>query len=106
MRKYFYLTAKNEGIKRFFEACFAPFRVVRGQNFLIPSFLLAALSLTACFNPAPNNQTNQNSPAEIQVPASNINLARPLEISTRPEDVALARQNEIGPNGKFKIEET
>ena len=51
-----------------------------------------ALVLTACVNRAPTNQTNQNTAAEDQIPNSNINLTKPLEVSSRTEDVALAKK--------------
>jgi len=54
--------------------------------------LVLASSLTACFNSARNSETNQNAATEIEIPNSNINLTKPLEISTKPEDVALAKK--------------
>lgn len=51
--------------------------------------LAAAACLTACFRPSqPVPETNLD-PA-VEVPASNIDLKRPLEISKRPEDLSLA----------------
>lgn len=54
------------------------------------AILAAALSFTACRNSPPAGETNQNAAPEVQIPASSINLAKPLEISNKPEDVALA----------------
>jgi D-alanyl-D-alanine carboxypeptidase/D-alanyl-D-alanine-endopeptidase (penicillin-binding protein 4) len=56
--------------------------------FIPPAVLLLVLGLSACFNPAPGGGTNQNTTADV--PNSNINLIKPLEISQKPEDVALA----------------
>lgn len=65
----------------------------RTAKFFIPQgFLLFALSLTACFNSATNIETNQNTATSIEVPNSNINLTKPLEISQKTEDVALAKK--------------
>ncbi len=60
--------------------------------FIAQAILLIALSLTACFNSATNSNTNQNTATSIEVPNSNINLTKPLEISNKPEDVALAKK--------------
>jgi len=60
--------------------------------FIAQGFLLFALSLTACFNSATNSETNQNTATAIEVPNSNINLTKPLEISQKTEDVALAKK--------------
>jgi D-alanyl-D-alanine carboxypeptidase/D-alanyl-D-alanine-endopeptidase (penicillin-binding protein 4) len=62
------------------------------KNFIPQIVLLAALSLTACFNSGTGGGTNQNSGGEVEIPNSNINLAKPLEISNKPEDTALARK--------------
>jgi serine-type D-Ala-D-Ala carboxypeptidase/endopeptidase (penicillin-binding protein 4) len=60
--------------------------------FISQTVLLITLSLTGCLNPATGDGTNQNAPAEVKVPNSNINLAKPLEVSKKPEDVALAKK--------------
>lgn len=60
--------------------------------FIAQGFLLLVLSLSACFNSATNSDTNQNTATSIEVPNSNINLTKPLEISQKPEDVALAKK--------------
>lgn len=60
--------------------------------FILQTVLLSALSLTACFNSASTNETNQNTATEVQIPDSNINLTKPLEVSQKPEDVALAKK--------------
>lgn len=70
--------------------------------FLAQLVLLLALSFTACFNSATNNETNQNTATEIQVPNSNINFTNPLEISQKPEDIALAKKiDEIIEKSEF-----
>lgn len=70
--------------------------------FVAQLVLLLALSFTACFNSATNNETNQNTATEIQVPNSNINLTNPLEISQKPEDIALAKKiDEIIEKSEF-----
>lgn len=56
--------------------------------FILPVLLLG---LTACFNSATVSDTNQNT-AQTPIPASNVDLTKPLEISQRPEDVALAKK--------------
>ncbi len=104
MKKYFYLPAKNAKIcEKTIKNNFATFRVFRGQIFLLSSVLTFAMSLTACFNQPPTTGgTNQNTAPEVQVPASNINLAKPLEISNKPEDVALAGKiNELIEKSEF-----
>lgn len=53
---------------------------------------LILLSLTACFNSATNSDANQNTATSIEVQNSNINLTKPLEISNKPEDIALAKK--------------
>jgi serine-type D-Ala-D-Ala carboxypeptidase/endopeptidase (penicillin-binding protein 4) len=58
--------------------------------FILPAVLLCAVCLTACFNSPAGRETNQNAAVEVEVPDSNINLAQPLEVSNKPEDVALA----------------
>jgi serine-type D-Ala-D-Ala carboxypeptidase/endopeptidase (penicillin-binding protein 4) len=60
--------------------------------FILLAAGLLVLSLTACRDRATNNEANQNTAPEIEIPDSNINLTKPLEISTRPEDVALAKK--------------
>ncbi len=69
-------------------------KLFRNAKFFIPqAVLLSVLSLTACFNaPLPKSETNQNTATSIEVPNSNINLTKPLEISNKPEDVALAKK--------------
>lgn len=53
--------------------------------------LLLVFSLSACFSSNQNDQNEIVSPEEknFSVPAANINLAAPLEISGQPKDVAL-----------------
>lgn len=60
------------------------------EKFILPVVLLFALSLPACFSSPPNVETNQNTATAVEVPDSNINLTKPLEISQKPEDAALA----------------
>jgi D-alanyl-D-alanine carboxypeptidase/D-alanyl-D-alanine-endopeptidase (penicillin-binding protein 4) len=62
------------------------------KYFCLSVAVIFALSLPACFNqPPPTGGTNENTAApEVQIAPSNINLAKPLEVSTKPEDVALA----------------
>src|SRR6185369_9702117 len=68
-------------------------KLFRGSKiFILQTVLLVALNLTACFNSAPTNETNQNTTTEVQIPDSNINLTKPLEVSQKPEDVALAKK--------------
>ena len=70
--------------------------------FYLPPVLIFALSLAACFNPAAERETNQNAPAEVEIPTSNINLTQPLAVSNRPEDVALAAKiNETIEKSEF-----
>lgn len=70
--------------------------------FVAQLVLLLALSFTACFNSATNNEKNQNTATEIQVPNSNISLTNPLEISQKPEDIALAKKiDEIIEKSEF-----
>lgn len=56
-------------------------------------FICGFIFLSSCFN---SNQSNQNTQTAEQpafeVPASQINLLEPLEISQKPEDVALAKK--------------
>ncbi len=54
--------------------------------------LLFAVSLTACFNAATGNGANQNAAVEVEMPNSTVDLTRPLEISQRGEDLALAQK--------------
>lgn len=56
------------------------------------AILALVLIPSACFKAPPNAETNQNAATEIQIPNSNINLAKPLEISQKPEDAALAKR--------------
>jgi D-alanyl-D-alanine carboxypeptidase/D-alanyl-D-alanine-endopeptidase (penicillin-binding protein 4) len=49
-------------------------------------FTFSFLLLTACSN---QNQSNQNTPQTFEVPPSEIDLLKPLEISSKPEDIAL-----------------
>ena len=67
-------------------------KINSGKIFILQAVLFLALSLSACFSSAPPSQTNQNTQTEVHVPASNINLTKPLEISQKPEDLALARK--------------
>ena len=78
-------------------------KLFRNAKIFIPqAVLISALSLTACFNSPPNVETNQNTPVEVQIPDSNINLTKPLEISQKPEDVALAEKiNELIEKSEF-----
>ncbi|HEY8559308.1 MAG TPA: D-alanyl-D-alanine carboxypeptidase/D-alanyl-D-alanine-endopeptidase [Pyrinomonadaceae bacterium] len=79
---------KNESIKYF-----ASLRVFRGQKFLLTAALSFTLSLTSCFNQPPATETNQNAAVpETPVTPSNIDLGKPLEVSAKPEDAALARK--------------
>ncbi|CAN5265088.1 D-alanyl-D-alanine carboxypeptidase/D-alanyl-D-alanine-endopeptidase [soil metagenome] len=56
-------------------------------------FTFYFLLLTACFNPTQSDQNSQTSEqTTFEIPDSNINLAKPLEISKRPEDVELAKK--------------
>src|SRR5262245_9899242 len=77
-------------------------KLFRYAKLFIPTTVfLLGLSFAACFNPA-SNQTNQNGAAEIEIPDSNINLTKRLEVSTRPEDVALAAKiNEAIEKSEF-----
>jgi serine-type D-Ala-D-Ala carboxypeptidase/endopeptidase (penicillin-binding protein 4) len=56
-------------------------------------FLVFACLFAGCRNAAQPADSNVSLPetAEFDVPASNINLSRPLEISQKPEDLALCR---------------
>jgi D-alanyl-D-alanine carboxypeptidase/D-alanyl-D-alanine-endopeptidase (penicillin-binding protein 4) len=59
--------------------------------FILQAILLLTLSFSACLNSAPpTSDTNQNT--TVEVPSSNINLTKPLEVSKKPEDVALAKK--------------
>jgi D-alanyl-D-alanine carboxypeptidase/D-alanyl-D-alanine-endopeptidase (penicillin-binding protein 4) len=62
------------------------------KTFIRRAVLIFALGLTACFNSPPDNRPDQNTAVEVQVPNSNIDLAKPLAISTKPDDVALAQK--------------
>lgn len=75
---------------------------LKGEKiYILSAVLLFALSLTACFNSPPPNNANQN--AAVEIPPSNINLAKPLEISQKPEDLALAaRINETIEKSEFR----
>ena len=65
----------------------------RNANYLIPPAVLSiALSLSACFSAPPVSETNQNTAVEIQIPNSNLDLTKPLVISSKPEDRALAEK--------------
>jgi len=65
-------------------------RLTHRKSFILQAVLFFALSLTACLNSVPPGETNQTT--TVEVPVSNINLTKPLEISKKPEDVALARK--------------
>jgi PBP4 family serine-type D-alanyl-D-alanine carboxypeptidase len=52
-------------------------------------FTFSFLLLTACSD---QNRSNQNTAQTFEVPASQIDLLKPLEISNKPEDVALAKK--------------
>src|SRR5688500_17340913 len=62
------------------------------KYFYLPAALIFALTLAACFNqPQTVSDANQNRAApDVQIAPSRIDLAKPLAISTKPEDVALA----------------
>ena len=79
-------------------------KLFRNAKFFIShAVLLLAVFLAACFNPSTNSGTNQTTPAEVPIPNSNINLAKPLEVSNKPEDVALAGQiNETIEKSEFE----
>jgi serine-type D-Ala-D-Ala carboxypeptidase/endopeptidase (penicillin-binding protein 4) len=71
----------------------------------VPSLFFVLISLTfACFStggntPEANTQVAEN---EFSVPPANINLLKPLEISQKPEDVALAKKiDEIIETSEF-----
>ena len=78
-------------------------KLFRNAKFFISRTVwLLVLSLTACFNSATTDRTNQNAAAEVQIPDSSINLSKPLEVSNRPEDAALAaRINESIEKSEF-----
>ena len=64
--------------------------------------LFFAVCLAACLNPANSNQANQNAPAEVSIPDSNVDLSKTLGVSNRPEDVALAAKiNEAIEKSEF-----
>ncbi len=57
--------------------------------------LVSLLFLSACFSPQNSNQTEDSQPTDAQtfpIPDSEINLAKPLEISKQPKDVALCER--------------
>lgn len=59
--------------------------------FLIPTaFLCGLIFLSACFRSGQSSNENENTSVEIPVPQ--IDLAKPLEVSAKPEDVALAKE--------------
>lgn len=45
----------------------------------------------SCFNPGPTVQTDQNAAPDLEIAPSAVDLAKPLAVSTRPEDAALAK---------------
>ncbi len=66
-------------------------RLSEPRKFFILVLLAAAASLTACFRSSqPVSEPNLDSSPAVEIPASNIDLKRPLEVSKRPEDLLLA----------------
>ncbi|MBS1798136.1 MAG: D-alanyl-D-alanine carboxypeptidase/D-alanyl-D-alanine-endopeptidase [Acidobacteria bacterium] len=59
---------------------------------MISVVLLSALGLGACFNRGPAGDANANAPVAVEVPASSVDLTKPLVLSQKPEDVALAKK--------------
>ncbi|MGI8787329.1 MAG: D-alanyl-D-alanine carboxypeptidase/D-alanyl-D-alanine endopeptidase [Pyrinomonadaceae bacterium] len=65
------------------------------RRLFFAAFLFFALFLSACFSSKQTNQSETNSATgeeTLDVPNPNINLARPLVISQKSEDVALAKK--------------
>ncbi len=65
------------------------------QNFFLITFLLSTVFFSACRSSESankNEETFQSNETSFAVPDSNINLAKPLVISQKTEDVALAKK--------------
>ena len=54
--------------------------------------LFFGIFLSACLNSAKPPENNPPDELTFSVPNSNINLAKPLEVSNKPEDIALAKK--------------
>lgn len=78
-----------------------PIKRIKNYLFLLV-FVCGQIFSSACFNSNQNqNSENTNQPT-FEIPAPNINLAKPLEISQKPEDVALAKKiSEIIDKSEF-----
>jgi serine-type D-Ala-D-Ala carboxypeptidase/endopeptidase (penicillin-binding protein 4) len=60
---------------------------------LLPfAFLLFTFFFASCFNPNQNSNTNTADAPAFEVPTPQINLLKPLEVSQKAEDIALAKK--------------
>jgi D-alanyl-D-alanine carboxypeptidase/D-alanyl-D-alanine-endopeptidase (penicillin-binding protein 4) len=71
------------------------------KSLCLSGFICGQFFLFACFN---SNQSNQNSePQPVEIPTPSINLAKPLEISQLPADVARCEKiNQTIDQSEFK----
>jgi len=58
----------------------------------VSAFICGFIFLTSCSNSNQNTNTQIAEPPAFEVPAPQINLLKPLEVSNKPEDVALAKK--------------
>lgn len=72
------------------------------KNLCLSVFICGQIFLFSCINSNQSNQNSQTSETTVEVSNSAINLAKPLEISKRPEDVQLSKKiDEIIEKSEF-----
>ncbi len=77
---------------------------INKKRFVIKFLLIICgfIFLSACFNSSQNENTQTNEQPAFEIPTPQIDLTKPLEISERPEDVALAKKiDEIIEKSEF-----
>lgn len=72
------------------------------KNLCISLFICGQIFFLSCFSNQSNQNTNTEEQSNFEVSTPNINLAKPLEISQKAEDVALAKKiDEIIEKSEF-----
>ena len=73
------------------------------KNLCLSVFICGQIFLLSCFNSNQSNQNTQsNEQTNFEVSTPNIDLAKPLEISSKSEDVALSKKvDEIIEKSEF-----
>jgi D-alanyl-D-alanine carboxypeptidase/D-alanyl-D-alanine-endopeptidase (penicillin-binding protein 4) len=68
----------------------------------LSAFICGQIFLVSCFNSNQSNQNSQISDTDFELPVPNVDLTKPLEISTKPEDVQTAKNvDEIIEKSEF-----